>query len=92
MHIQLIDRVLAQIERDVDSGDLTAIHELIADIPDEKAVHYLTDESLAEVMEREVIDPEGLAEAMEHEMQYLAATKIDPDSALVRLLRERLGN
>ena len=77
MHIQLIDRVLAQIELDVDSGDLTAIYDLIADIPDEKAVHYLTDESLAEVMERDG--------------QYLSTVKHDPNSPLAKMLRERLG-
>ena len=39
-------------------------------------------------MERKIIDPEGLAEAMEREMQYLAATKIDPNSTIVRLRLE----
>lgn len=41
MKQELIDKVLEQIVRDVESGDLTAIEELIADIPNDKAEHYL---------------------------------------------------
>lgn len=41
MRQQLIDKVLEQIVKDIEAGDLTAIEELIADIPDQKAIHYL---------------------------------------------------
>lgn len=41
MKQQLIDKVLEQIVKDIEAGDLTAIEELIADIPDQKAIHYL---------------------------------------------------
>jgi hypothetical protein len=33
-----------QIAKDVEAGDLTAIEELIADMPDDNAVHYLPEE------------------------------------------------
>lgn len=38
-----VDRVLEQIVRDVEAGDLTAIEELIADIPEEKGIDFLPD-------------------------------------------------
>ena len=41
----LLDRVLEQIAKDVESGDMTAIAELIADIPDAKAMHFLPEEA-----------------------------------------------
>ena len=41
MKDELLDRVLAQIVKDVEMADLTAIAELIADIPDDKAIHFL---------------------------------------------------
>lgn len=44
MKQELIDKVLEQIVRDVEAGDLTAIEELIADIPDDKAQHFLPEE------------------------------------------------
>jgi phage gp29-like protein len=44
MQQHLIDKVLEQIVRDVESGDLTAIEELIADIPADKAVHFLSEQ------------------------------------------------
>ena len=44
MQQHLIDKVLEQIVRDVESGDLTAIEELIADIPADKAVHFLPEQ------------------------------------------------
>jgi len=44
MNKKLLDRVLEQIVKDVESGDLTAIAELIADIPDDKAIHFLPEE------------------------------------------------
>lgn len=43
MQQHLIDKVLEQIVRDVEAGDLTAIEELIADIPADKAVHFLSE-------------------------------------------------
>jgi hypothetical protein len=44
MKSKLLDRVLEQIVKDVESGDLTAICEFIADIPDEKAMHFLPEQ------------------------------------------------
>jgi len=44
MKKKLLDRVLEQIVKDVESGDITAIAELIADIPDDKAIHFLPEE------------------------------------------------
>ena len=44
MKQQLIDEVLKQIIKDTEAGDLTAIEELIADISDQKAIHYLPEE------------------------------------------------
>jgi len=41
MNKELLDRVLEQIAKDVESGDMTAIEELIADIPNDKAMHFL---------------------------------------------------
>lgn len=38
---ELMEKVLAQIAKDVESGDMTAIQELIADVPDDKAMHFL---------------------------------------------------
>jgi phage gp29-like protein len=40
----LVDKVLAQIAKDIEAGDMTAIEELIADIPDDKAMHFLPEE------------------------------------------------
>jgi phage gp29-like protein len=40
----LIDKVLEQIVKDIEAGDVTAIAELIADIPDDKAMHFLPEE------------------------------------------------
>jgi hypothetical protein len=44
MKSKLLDRVLEQIAKDVKWGDMTAIEELIADIPDNKAMHFLPEE------------------------------------------------
>jgi phage gp29-like protein len=44
MQQHLIDKVLEQIVRDVESGDLIAIEELIADIPADKALHFLSEQ------------------------------------------------
>lgn len=44
MKQELIDAVLAQIVRDVEAGDLTAIEELIKAAPLAAAVHYLPEE------------------------------------------------
>ncbi len=38
---QLIDRVLEQIRIDVELGDVTAIEELLAHLPDELLIGYL---------------------------------------------------
>ena len=40
----LMDKVLEQIAKDIEAGDVTAIAELIADIPDDKAMHFLPEE------------------------------------------------
>lgn len=39
----LIDKVLVQIVQDVLVGDMTAVEELIKDIPDEQLKAYLTE-------------------------------------------------
>ena len=49
MKEDLLDRVLAQIAKDAEAGDLTAIAELIADIPDDKALHFLPEEEWAAI-------------------------------------------
>ena len=41
MKKEILDLVLEQIAKDVEAGDMTAIEELIADIPNDKAFHYL---------------------------------------------------
>jgi hypothetical protein len=41
----LLDLVLQQIAKDVEAGDMTAIAELIADIPDNKAMHFLPEDA-----------------------------------------------
>ena len=41
MNNKLLNEVLEQIRLDVESGDMTAIAELIADVPDKKAKHFL---------------------------------------------------
>jgi hypothetical protein len=41
MKQQLVEKVLEQMVKDIEAGDLTAIEELIADIPDQVAIHYL---------------------------------------------------
>jgi phage gp29-like protein len=46
MNSNLLDRVLGQIVKDAESGDMTAIAELIADIPDSKAMHFLPEEEM----------------------------------------------
>jgi len=38
---QFLEKVLEQIAKDVEAGDMTAIAELIADIPNDKAFHFL---------------------------------------------------
>ena len=43
MKQELIDKVLEQIVRDVEVGDLTAIEELIKDLPDEVGVSFLSE-------------------------------------------------
>jgi hypothetical protein len=40
----VIDLVIEQIKQDIEAGDVTAIEELIADIPDDKAMHFLPEE------------------------------------------------
>lgn len=44
MKKELMDKVLKQITEDVMNGDTTAIEELIADIPDDKAQGFLPEE------------------------------------------------
>lgn len=41
MNNKLLNEVLEQIRLDVESGDMTAIAELIAEVPDKKAKHFL---------------------------------------------------
>lgn len=44
MNKDLIDHVLDQIKKDVEMEDMTAIEELIKDIPEEKLNSYLPEE------------------------------------------------
>jgi len=39
-----IDKVLEQIKKDVEAGDMTAIEELLRDVPDESLKSYLPEE------------------------------------------------
>jgi len=41
------------LDQDILSGDTTAIEELIADIPDKKAIHYLPEEKWKEFQQGE---------------------------------------
>ena len=41
MRAEFLEKVLEQITKDVEAGDMTAIAELIADIPNDKAFHFL---------------------------------------------------
>jgi hypothetical protein len=41
----LIDWVVEQIKKDVDSGDFTAIYELMMELPDETLMAYLPEET-----------------------------------------------
>ena len=49
MSSKLIDLVLEQIVRDVESGDLTAIEELIAELDTKQLRHFLSEDALAEL-------------------------------------------
>jgi len=40
----LMDQVLEQIKKDVDTGDFTAIYELLMELPDEDLLNYLPEE------------------------------------------------
>ena len=40
----LMDQVLDQIKKDVDTGDFTAIYELLMELPDEDLLNYLPEE------------------------------------------------
>ena len=42
----LMDWVVEQIKKDIESGDLTAIYELIMELPDETLMGYLPEERL----------------------------------------------
>lgn len=44
MKKELIEKVLEQIAKDVLSGDMTAIEVLIADVPDDAALHFLPED------------------------------------------------
>jgi len=44
MKEELLNRVLAQIVKDVEAGDLTAVADLIVDIPEDKAIQFLPEE------------------------------------------------
>jgi hypothetical protein len=44
IHQELIDRVLKQIEDDVDASDLTALEELLKAVPEENLKAYLPEE------------------------------------------------
>jgi len=39
-----IDKVMEQIKKDVEAGDMTAIEELLRDVPDESLKYYLPEE------------------------------------------------
>lgn len=49
MTSRLIDAVLEQIVRDVESGDLTAIEELVSEIDTKRLRHFLSEDALAEL-------------------------------------------
>ncbi len=40
----LLDWVITQIKKDVDSGDFTAIYEMLLELPDETLMAYLPEE------------------------------------------------
>ncbi len=44
MRQELIDKVLEQIAKDALSGDMTAIEELIAGLPDDAGLHFLPED------------------------------------------------
>jgi hypothetical protein len=48
MNEQLIDRVIAQIKKDLDSEDATAIFELLAYLPDNVLEAYLPEVTIDE--------------------------------------------
>ncbi len=41
----LLDEVLLQIKQDVDNGDMTAIHEMLMELPTEILLAYLPEET-----------------------------------------------
>ena len=43
----LVDKVLEQIKKDVEVGDMTAVEELLRDVPDEILKSYLPEEEEA---------------------------------------------
>jgi phage gp29-like protein len=51
MTSKLIDAVLEQIVKDVESGDLTAIEELIADLDHKRLCGFLSEETLSALQE-----------------------------------------
>jgi len=42
--MNIIDKVIEQIRRDLDFGDTTALEELLRDVPDESLKAYLPEE------------------------------------------------
>ena len=52
MKEELLNRVLAQIAKDVEAGDLTAVAELIADIPVDKAIQFLPEEAMGQLKQQ----------------------------------------
>ena len=56
MKKELMNRVLKQITEDVMNGDTTAIEELIADIPDEKAQGFLPEVARVTEDEKAIAD------------------------------------
>ena len=49
----ILERVLEQIAKDVEAGDMTAIAELIASVPNDTAMHYLPEETMQEILKGE---------------------------------------
>lgn len=53
MKAEILERVLEQIAKDVEAGDMTAIAELIEAVPDNTAMHFLPEETMQEILKGE---------------------------------------
>ena len=55
---EVIDKVLIQIQNDLEAGDLTPVEELLQDIPLEKLIGFLPEEEAADLNDTRKIDGE----------------------------------